>query len=83
MKVVCEDKGEEAFIQLLIDRNIDESWSWDQVLRDTISNPAYRAIDSMPKRKAAYQRYLEERKKFERVGDRLHSNFCCRKKRGD
>lgn len=60
------DKAEEAFMQLLAEKNVDQSWEWEQVLRETISHPSYRAIDSMPKRKETFIKYLDEKKKFER-----------------
>ena len=60
------DKIEEAFMQLLASKQIDHQWEWDRVLRETISHPAYRAIDSMPKRKAAFAKYLDEKKQFDR-----------------
>lgn len=60
------DRAEDTFLQMLIEKGVDASWSWEKVLRETISHPAYRAIDSIQRRKAIHQRFLDEKRAFEK-----------------
>ena len=58
--------AEQAFIQLLADCNVDQSWEWERVLRATVAHAAYRAIEGMPRRKRLWLAYLDLRKNWQR-----------------
>lgn len=49
--------GEEAFIHLLRDRGVDETWTWEQTMREIITDPLYKALKTLAERKAAFSKY--------------------------
>jgi hypothetical protein len=61
-----ENRAEGAFMQMLADHNVNASWDWDQVLRTTVSHPAYRSIEGVQRKKALWLKYLHLRKQWER-----------------
>lgn len=50
--------GEEAFIQLLREKGIDTSWTWEQTMRQIITEPLYKALGTLAERKAAFSKYI-------------------------
>lgn len=50
--------GEEAFIQLLREKGIDSSWTWEQTMRQIITEPLYKALATLAERKAVFSKYV-------------------------
>lgn len=50
--------GEEAFIQLLRDKGVNESWTWEQTMREIITEPLYKALGTLADRKNAFSKYV-------------------------
>jgi hypothetical protein len=48
--------AEEAFIWLLKKIKVDETWSWDKVMRTIIMEPLYKALNTSAEKKNAYQK---------------------------
>lgn len=50
--------GEEAFIQLLREKGVDASWTWEQTMRQIITEPLYKALGTLAERKAVFSKYV-------------------------
>ena len=50
--------AEEAFIWLLKKTKVDETWSWDKVMRTVIMDPLYKALSTSAEKKNVYQKYI-------------------------
>lgn len=50
--------GEEAFIQLLREKGVDASWTWEQTMRQIITEPLYKALATLAERKAVFSKYI-------------------------
>jgi hypothetical protein len=53
--------AEDAFIWLLKKFKVDESWSWDKVMRTLIMEPLYKALNSSAEKKNAWQKVCNPR----------------------
>ncbi|KAJ7227056.1 hypothetical protein GGX14DRAFT_417967 [Mycena pura] len=51
------EEGEKAFIHLLRKAGVDPTWTWEKTMRAIITDPLYRALNSLADKKAAFQRY--------------------------
>ncbi|KAH8107472.1 hypothetical protein DFH11DRAFT_1748020 [Phellopilus nigrolimitatus] len=49
-------EGEKAFTQLLRRAGIDTSWKWDQTIRATITDPLYKALNTLSEKKKCWQK---------------------------
>lgn len=47
------EEGEKAFFHLLRKAGVDPSWTWEQAMRAIITDPLYKALNSLAERKAA------------------------------
>lgn len=61
-----KEEAERAFIGLLNKTKVDSTWTWEQTMRAIINNPLYRALKTLPERKAVFEAYIEERKTIEK-----------------
>lgn len=50
------EEGEKAFTYLLRKAGVDENWTWDQTMRAIITDPLYKALNSLAEKKAAWQK---------------------------
>ncbi|WFD05559.1 U1 snRNP protein [Malassezia vespertilionis] len=57
--------AEAAFIGLLRAKGIDETWTWEQTIREIVMEPMYRAFRTLAERKAAFNKYINELKTTE------------------
>lgn len=57
------EEGEKAFMHLLRKAGVDADWSWDQTMRAIITDPLYKALNTLAEKKVAWQK----------VGDHI----CC------
>jgi pre-mRNA-processing factor 40 len=48
--------AEEAFIWLLKKTKVDETWSWDKVMRTIIMEPLYKALNTSAEKKNTFQK---------------------------
>lgn len=62
--------GEDAFMHLLREKNIDESWTWEQTMRSIITEPLYKSLGTMAERKAAFSKYITNLKEQEQSSRR-------------
>lgn len=56
---VTVEEGEKAFMHLLRKAGIDASATWDQTMRAIVTDPLYRALNSLAEKKAAWQKVCE------------------------
>ena len=49
---------EKAFFHLLRDANFDANWTWDQIMQAIITDPLYKALDTLAEAKAAWQKVI-------------------------
>lgn len=50
------DEGEKAFMYLLRKASVDATWTWDQTMRAIITDPLYKALNSLAEKKATWQK---------------------------
>lgn len=50
------EEGEKAFIHLLKKAGVDANWTWDQTMRAIITDPLYKALNTLAEKKAAWQK---------------------------
>lgn len=53
---------ERVFLKLLKDKNIIVDTPWEKVMKEIMSHPDYRAIQTIPERKALWERYTAQLK---------------------
>ncbi|KAJ8694912.1 U1 snRNP protein [Pleurotus ostreatus] len=53
------EEGEKAFTHLLRKGGVDAGWTWDQTMRAIITDPLYKALNTLAERKACWQKYTE------------------------
>ncbi|GBE86371.1 Pre-mRNA-processing protein [Sparassis crispa] len=54
------EEGEKAFVHLLRKAGVDARWTWDQTMRAIITDPLYKALNTLAEKKAVYQKYTED-----------------------
>ena len=52
-----EDR-EKTFFHLLRKANVDANWTWDQTMRAIITDPLYKALNTLAEKKAAWQKVI-------------------------
>ncbi|CAL1714843.1 unnamed protein product [Somion occarium] len=53
------EEGEKAFMHLLKKAGVDANWTWDQTMRTIITDPLYKALNTLAEKKAAWQKYTD------------------------
>ncbi|ORX46495.1 hypothetical protein DM01DRAFT_1327632 [Hesseltinella vesiculosa] len=53
------EEAMEAFHDLLRSKGIDDEWTWEDAMREIITDPRYRVFTTTAERKAAFQRFTE------------------------
>ncbi|KAI0715973.1 hypothetical protein C8T65DRAFT_127727 [Cerioporus squamosus] len=53
------EEGEKAFVHLLRKAGVDGNWTWDQTMRAIITDPLYKALNTLAEKKAAWQKYVD------------------------
>lgn len=60
-----QEEAESAFVAMLRTKNIGAHATWEQVLRDIITEPRYKALRTLEERKATFKKYVEELQEIE------------------
>ncbi|GAA5885633.1 hypothetical protein JCM6882_007505 [Rhodosporidiobolus microsporus] len=71
-------EAEQAFKGMLRQLGVTSTWTWEQVMKEAITEPMYKALRTLAERKAAFEKYVEEVKKEEKEA-RDESLKRCRK----
>lgn len=50
------EEGEKAFMHLLRKAGVDANWTWDQTMRAIITDPLYKALNTLAEKKNAWQK---------------------------
>lgn len=50
------EEGEKAFTHLLRKAGVDANWTWDQTMRAIITDPLYKALNTLAEKKACWQK---------------------------
>jgi len=53
---------------LLRKAGVDASWTWDQTMRTIITDPLYKALNTLAEKKAAWQKVITSNQLFLRLG---------------
>lgn len=61
-----KEEAERAFMGMLRAQGVTTSWTWEQVLRATVTQPLFRALKTLGERKAAFEKYCDDIVKKER-----------------
>ncbi|KAI1796601.1 hypothetical protein LXA43DRAFT_969682 [Ganoderma leucocontextum] len=56
---VTVEEGEKAFVHLLRKAGVDANWTWDQTMRTIITDPLYKALNTLAEKKAAWQKHVD------------------------
>ncbi|KAF5377810.1 hypothetical protein D9757_008104 [Collybiopsis confluens] len=51
------EEAEKAFTHLLRKAGVDPNWTWDQTMRAIITDPLYKALNTLAEKKAAFEKY--------------------------
>ncbi|KAJ7352624.1 hypothetical protein DFH08DRAFT_859441 [Mycena albidolilacea] len=51
------EEGEKAFMHLLRKAGVDPTWTWEQTMRGIITDPLYKALNSLAEKKSTFQKY--------------------------
>jgi len=60
------EEAERAFIGLLRLKGVTPSWTWEQTMRDIITEPLYKALDTLAARKAAWEKFIDNERQREK-----------------
>ncbi|OMO70844.1 hypothetical protein COLO4_28464 [Corchorus olitorius] len=60
-----KQEAKNAFKSLLESANVQSDWTWEQTMREIISDKRYGALKTLGERKQAFNEYLGQRKKLE------------------
>ncbi|KAL5536709.1 PRP40 [Sanghuangporus sanghuang] len=60
------EEGEKAFTHLLKKAGVNAEWTWDQTMRAIITDPLYKALNTLAEKKACWQKYVDGLKEKER-----------------
>ena len=52
--------AEQAFMGMLSTIGVDKTWTWERTMRETITEPLYKALKTLAERKAAFERFVAE-----------------------
>lgn len=50
------EEGEKAFTHLLRKAGVDAGWTWDQTMRAIITDPLYKALNTLAEKKACWEK---------------------------
>ena len=50
------EEGEKAFVLLLRKAGVDANWTWDQTMRAIITDPLYKALNTLAEKKACWEK---------------------------
>lgn len=50
------EEGEKAFIHLLRKAGVDANWTWDQTMRAIITDPLYKALNTLAEKKSCWEK---------------------------
>lgn len=50
------EEGEKAFMHLLRKAGVDATWTWDQTMRAIITDPLYKALNSLAEKKSTWEK---------------------------
>ena len=50
------EEGEKAFTHLMRKAGVDANWSWEQTMRATITDPLYKALNTLAEKKACWEK---------------------------
>jgi pre-mRNA-processing factor 40 len=56
------EEGEKAFMHLLRKAGVDANWTWDQTMRAIITDPLYKALNSLAEKKATWEKVSKSQK---------------------
>ncbi|PPR00511.1 hypothetical protein CVT26_009897 [Gymnopilus dilepis] len=59
------EEGEKAFTHLLRKAGVDANWTWDQTMRAIITDPLYKALNTLAEKKACWEKYTTNLKQKE------------------
>lgn len=51
------EEGEKAFTHLLRKAGVDANWTWDQTMRAIITDPLYKALNTLAEKKACWEKF--------------------------
>ncbi len=80
---VTVEEGEKAFVHLLRKAGVDANWTWDQTMRAIITDPLYKALNTLAEKKAAWQKVRLLRCIYAAFHPLKASRSVCRRAQGE
>jgi pre-mRNA-processing factor 40 len=71
-------EAEQAFMSMLKAVGVTADWNWERVMRETVTEPLYKALKTLSERKTAFEKYVIESKREEQE-EQERSLERCRK----
>ncbi|KWU46145.1 hypothetical protein RHOSPDRAFT_32138 [Rhodotorula sp. JG-1b] len=59
-------EAEAAFKHMLGQLGVNQTWTWEMVMKEAITEPYYKALKTLAERKAAFEKYLDEQRAKEK-----------------
>jgi pre-mRNA-processing factor 40 len=63
-------EAEAVFFKLLKRIGVESDWSWEQMVKEAVRDPGYRAIQDAKDRKAAFDRYIAQARSEEKAREK-------------
>ncbi|KAJ2413059.1 U1 snRNP protein [Coemansia sp. IMI 209128] len=68
-----QEEAEAAFLALLATHGVGSTWTWEQALREIVSDSDYRALKTLAERKDAFHKYTGKLREKEREEARVRA----------
>ncbi|KAI5478245.1 formin binding protein [Pseudohyphozyma bogoriensis] len=72
------EEAERAFMEMLGRSGVTVDWTWEKTMREVITDPLYKVLKSLAEKKAAFEKFVKEKREEARVA-REKSLERCRK----
>ncbi|KAJ3155311.1 PRP40 pre-mRNA processing factor 40 [Geranomyces michiganensis] len=65
------EEAEAAFESMLVEKGVEPTWTWEETLAAIINHPLYRALNTLSERQAAFERYVDEKRREEAAARKM------------
>ncbi|KAJ3172149.1 PRP40 pre-mRNA processing factor 40 [Geranomyces variabilis] len=65
------EEAEAAFESMLVEKGVEPFWTWEETLAVIINHPLYRALNTLSERQAAFERYVDEKRREEAAARKM------------
>lgn len=73
---VTVEEGEKAFMHLLRKAGVDANWTWDQTMRAIITDPLYKALNTLAEKKATWEKVISFIFRLTMANNNVPVHYC-------